>query len=195
MMKNTNVFLVLVAIFFTHGAFAGSAKAGAVRVQTSSKTTAPGMLSSPHQNLNPQQTSNMGNSGLTNKATPKGGENKGFNDPVVQEAMTKTQGLMQDPKQRNEAIGRDPKAKQADDMVQRLSGGDAATTNDVYALASQIFANLVQQANGDPKKMQDLIEEFKRDPASFASTWTPDQQAKLKEIAAQLENVKPQAPK
>ncbi len=192
-MKKVKLPFLVFAALFTHFALAGSAKAGAVKVQSTNRATTP--ASQPPASPTQVQQSHRQVKPVVNNPAQKNYPTKGYNDPVVQEAMVKTQGLMQDPKQRSEAIARDPKAKQADDMIQRLSGGDAAATNDIYALASQIFANLVQQANGDPKKMEELIEQFKRDPASFAATWTPEQKAQLKAIAGQLENVKPQAPK
>ena len=107
-------------------------------------------------------------------------------DSASQEALQKTQELLTNPALRNQAIEKDGKAKSADKMVEQL-GGDAAAKEDIYKLAGDVFAELVKETKGDAKKMQEILSEVSRNPASFKDRWTPEQRARLKAIADQLE--------
>lgn len=104
----------------------------------------------------------------------------------VQDALKKTQELMENPELRKQNAERDPKAKHADDMVNAMTGGNEALNNEIYALASKVFASIAAQAKGDPKAMEELLLKFQRDPAGFAGTWSPEERARLKEIAGQM---------
>lgn len=99
-------------------------------------------------------------------------------------AMTRTQNAILDPQQRAKLVNQNPQSQAADQSVQNLAG--PAHTDDVYKLAMDVFNNIYASCNGDPVKMKAAMEQFKRDPASFANSWTPEQKAKLKEIAAKL---------
>ncbi len=107
-------------------------------------------------------------------------------DEHSEKALGETQQLLKDKTQRNESIAKDPKQKAADDSVRNLVGGDEKMTDDVYALAAEVFTNVVSSANGDAKKMEQMMAEFQRNPAAFASTWTPAQKAKLKALADKM---------
>ena len=107
-------------------------------------------------------------------------------DSASQEALQKTQQLLTNMSQRQEAIVKDPKAKAPDSMAEQAVGFSGGAKEDVYQLASEVFADLVKQTNGDGKKMQEIISEFKRNPAGFAEKWTPEQKARLKTIADQI---------
>lgn len=103
-----------------------------------------------------------------------------------QEALQQTQQLMKDKKAREAAIAGDDKAEKADDFLKKIVGGDAKMTEEVYALAAEIFATVVQESGGDAAKMQEKLAEFARNPASFAAKWTPEQKARLKQLAEKL---------
>ena len=104
-------------------------------------------------------------------------------DKASQEALSQTQQLLTNLSERKEAVNKDPKAKAADSMVDQAIGFEGENKDAVYQLASEVFADLVKQTGGDGKKMQELISDFKRDPAAFAEKWSPEQKAKLKAIA------------
>ncbi len=101
-------------------------------------------------------------------------------------ALNQTQTILTDPSARAKAINGDSEAESADSYVNNLTGGNTQTNNDVYDLASKVFANLVKDAHGDPNKMQAEIEKFQRDPAAFAAKWTPEERAKLKALSLKM---------
>jgi hypothetical protein len=105
-------------------------------------------------------------------------------DEHDQKALKDTQELLTDKEQRREAVERNAKSRAADRNARDLFGGQM--TDEVYALAADVFANVVKSANGDAKKMQEMMAEFRRNPAAFAASWTPEQKAKLKALAEKL---------
>ncbi|MGE0761784.1 MAG: hypothetical protein AB7N80_00760 [Bdellovibrionales bacterium] len=106
-------------------------------------------------------------------------------DKASQEALQKTTELLTNRAQREEAIKKDTKAQGADKMVDQVSGG-GQNKEDVYGLASDVFADLVKETGGDAQKMQELLQKMARDPASFANRWTPEQRARLQRMADQM---------
>lgn len=109
-------------------------------------------------------------------------------DAASQDALEKTQQLLTNRIDREEAIKKDPKAQRADGMVQSLFGADASSSDAVYQLASEVFSQIVRESNGDAKDMQKRLESFKRDPAAFAASWTPEQKAKLKALSDKIQH-------
>jgi hypothetical protein len=109
-------------------------------------------------------------------------------DGASQDALNKTQNLLNDRQQREAAVKKDRKSTAADQYVKQLTDGNDKTNNEIYELAAQVFQTVVKDANGDPKKMQEALDRFKRNPQEFASEFTPEQRAKLHEIAEKLGN-------
>lgn len=107
-------------------------------------------------------------------------------DEHDQKALKETQTLLKDREQRRNAINENQKTRDADQNVKNLFGGSEALTDEAYALAAEVLANVVKSADGDARKMQEMMTEFHRDPAAFAATWTPEQKAKLKALAEKL---------
>ncbi len=107
-------------------------------------------------------------------------------DNASSKALSQTQDLLNNPEARNKAIQGNSRAESADSFVKKVTGGNAQTSNEVYGLAADVFANVVKDAHGDPKKMQEEIDKFEKDPAAFAAAWTPEQRAKLKELSQRL---------
>lgn len=111
-------------------------------------------------------------------------------DGASQEALQKTQEMLQDPKERNKAIQKDANAVAADQQVRSLAGSDK-NTQEIYGLSSDILGDLAKQANGDPNKMLELIEKAKKDPEAFGKTLTPEQKRKLHELSTQIPAAQP----
>jgi hypothetical protein len=107
-------------------------------------------------------------------------------DKQDEQALKETQQLMTNKEERTKAIQKDPKAQTADANLKALMGGNANATEEVYALAADVFANVMKEANGDVGKMQEMMAKFMRDPAAFANSWTPEQKAKLKLLAEKI---------
>ena len=106
-------------------------------------------------------------------------------DPSAEEALKKTMELLNNTSLRQEALD-NPNAKRADKAVSTVSGGDPAVRNDIYALSSIIFEKITKESGGDTSKMNQLMLEAQRNPASFAEKYFPagsPEAAKLSELA------------
>lgn len=108
-------------------------------------------------------------------------DTSGLDDPS-KEALEKTQKLLVDPAQREQAIKSDPIARQTQSQVQRV-GGSPENIQKMYQMAAEIMAQITVQANGDPKKMQELTETAQKDPAAFLQGLSPEQQAQIRQLA------------
>ncbi len=107
-------------------------------------------------------------------------------DQYDEEALQKTIQLLKNKTERENSIKGDEEAGKADAYTKNLFGGDSKSTNAVYELAADVFADLAKQADGDADKMKALIEQFQRDPAAFADKWSPEQKKRLKEISTKV---------
>ena len=103
-----------------------------------------------------------------------------------EEALRKTQALLNDPALRANAAMENQKTKDASQYVRDLTV-KSGTEQEVYALSAQVMDNLVKQTGGDPEKMFKLLEEAGRNPSAFAANWTPEQKAKLHELANRID--------
>jgi hypothetical protein len=107
-----------------------------------------------------------------------------------QAALQQTKDLLKDKNARDAAIKGNSKAEAADSYVKQLTGGNSGMSEEVYALATEVFTWMSERAKGDPEKMQKEIEQFTSNPSAFAESWPADKKAKLKELANKL-NRKP----
>ena len=71
--------------------------------------------------------------------------------------LKETQDFMRSPQERQQLIQSDPKARQADDQVKALAGSPE-NTEAIYGLAADVMGNLSQQADGDPDKMDAILQ-------------------------------------
>jgi hypothetical protein len=111
-------------------------------------------------------------------------------DPSNQDAVNQTKQVMTDPEKLKAATANDPQAKQADENAERLMGNKTDTA-DLYKLSADIFGNVASDANGDPAKMQESLNQALKNPAGFADSLTPDQAAKLHQLTNKVESRKP----
>lgn len=107
-------------------------------------------------------------------------------DSYDQEALQKTQELLNNPKERNQAIQADPNAIKADKNAQSLFDGDKQSTDEIYKLASEVFGDVAKDTGGDAEAMKKLLMRYQNDPAGFAKTWTPQQLEALKKLSEKV---------
>jgi hypothetical protein len=62
-------------------------------------------------------------------------------------------------------------------------GGDAGNTQALYNIAAHIMPILVQQADGDPAKMQTILTKAQTDPGSFLNSLPSEIQEKIKKCS------------
>lgn len=100
-------------------------------------------------------------------------------DKANQQALEQTQQLLKDKDLRNKAIEGSDSAKAADSYVKKSS----SDPDGVYSLSAEIMADLVKQTDGDPAKLQKLIDEARRNPSAFGENLSTEQKEKLKKLA------------
>lgn len=106
-------------------------------------------------------------------------------DAASQEALTATLRMLMDPSLRGHAIAGSPQGAAVDTQIQAIAGSPALT-QEVYALAAQIFEELARGAGGDATTMAQTLERGTSDPAGFAAFLSPATQRRLRELAAKI---------
>ena len=106
-------------------------------------------------------------------------------DPASQDALTKTLQILLDPNARAGEVAKNSQATAVDQQVRSLAGSDALT-QEVYAVAGQVLAELAQSAGGDAQKMLQAVERAKTDPVGFAAMLSPATQQRLRDLSVHL---------
>lgn len=114
-------------------------------------------------------------------------------DAASAEALKKTQELLKNPALRQQAIKADPNARSADAQAHALDAS-GVTGDAIYGLSSEIFEDLVKQANGDPIKMQEILLQAQKDPKGFAERMSEKNKRALRELSGKAV-VAPNTPK
>jgi hypothetical protein len=110
-------------------------------------------------------------------------------DPTSQDALNKTLQILLDPGARNAEIAKSPVGSAMDQQVRTLAGSDALT-QEFYALAGQVLADLAQSTGGDAQKMLQAVERAKTDPSGFAAMLSPATQQRLRDLSVKLSDQK-----
>ena len=107
------------------------------------------------------------------------------------EALTNTQNLLRDPKQRQEALTT-PNARSAASQVSTVSLGRPEIENQLYDVSADLMTWVVQMSQTDPEFFTKLSQNS-NDPAfikKFYEKVPAAQRDKIKSIAAQIESVR-----
>lgn len=104
-------------------------------------------------------------------------------------SLGSTQQMLKDPAAREAFFKKTPQARSTDQQLNAMTGS-ADVSQEVYALAADIFPAIVKATNGDVTKMQALMSEVHRNPAALKDHFTPDQLARLKALADRMEKSK-----
>lgn len=106
-------------------------------------------------------------------------------DARDQEALQKTQQMLTNPVLRKEGMNGDKDALRWDSNAQELTGG-GRNKEDLYKIASDIFADMAKQANGDSIKMLEQLELAKKNPEAFYNSLSKEQRDKISELSNRL---------
>jgi len=109
-------------------------------------------------------------------------------DPASAEALATTLRMLADPSSRGQIIATDPAAAAVDKQVQSLAG--SALAQEVYGLAAEVFADLARNSGGDPRRMSEVLEQAKSDPAAFAAMLRPETLQRLRELSTKISDAK-----
>jgi hypothetical protein len=106
-------------------------------------------------------------------------------DSSSADSLAATLKILTDPAGKD-AIGANPAAVAIDRQVQALTGSPELT-QEVYALAGQILAELVKSTGGDIGKLMQTIERARTDPAGFAAGLSPQTRQQLSDLSAKID--------
>ena len=99
----------------------------------------------------------------------------------VNDAVKKTQQLMNDPKQRQEVLNKNESAKKSDEFAAGVVGSQ--NMNEMYSVAADILPELTQLAGGDPTKMMQILAEAQKNPEAFTKSLSPGALKKIRDLA------------
>lgn len=106
-------------------------------------------------------------------------------DPAAAEALATTLRMLADPAARAGVLAADPAAASIDRQVQSMAGS-SALAQEVYGIAAEVFADLARNSGGDPKRMNEALEQAKSDPAGFAAMLRPETLQRLRELSTKI---------
>ena len=111
-------------------------------------------------------------------------------DAASTDALAQTLRMLTDPAARGGAVaGGGDRAAEADRAVRRLAGSPELS-QELYALAADVMAELVRGTGGDVGKMTAALEQARPDPAGFAAMLSPQTLARLRALAVKLSDAK-----
>ena len=106
-------------------------------------------------------------------------------DPAASEALSATLKMLLDPAQRSAAIAGNTQAAPLDQQIRALTGSDALT-QELYALAADVFQELTQASGGDMTKMTEALARARTDPSGFATMLTPQTLERLRKLSVKI---------
>lgn len=110
-------------------------------------------------------------------------------DSQSTEALAATLRMLTDPAARGQVIAGDPSAAEVDRQVQGMAG-TPALAQEVYGIAAEVFADLVRNTDGDPRRMGEALDQAKSDPAGFAAMLRPETLERLRELATKISDAR-----
>lgn len=110
-------------------------------------------------------------------------------DSQSTEALAATLRMLTDPAARGQVIAGDPNAAEVDRQVQGMAG-TPALAQEVYGIAAEVFADLVRNTDGDPRRMSEALDQAKSDPAGFAAMLRPETLDRLRELATKISDAR-----
>lgn len=111
-------------------------------------------------------------------------------DNSSEESLKRTQDLLRNQRRLESEGLQTPEAKAQHQRAKELMGSPENTAA-LYDLSADIFGPLAAEAGGDPVKMQEILQKALANPEAFAARLTPEQRARLKDMATKAEARKP----
>lgn len=106
-------------------------------------------------------------------------------DEATNPALEKTQTCL---RSQNCDSAKTDAGKEVDQKALDAVGGSSGSKQELYNISSDIMPILVQQADGDPMKLQAIVMKAQTDPEGFLNSLPPAVQAKIKGTASTVEN-------
>lgn len=106
-------------------------------------------------------------------------------DPAAADALASTLRMLLDPALRSAALAGHPQAAQLDQQVRALTGSEALT-QELFALAADVFRELTHATGGDAATMAQTLDRGRADPGSFAPMLSPPTLERLRQLAMRI---------
>ena len=90
-------------------------------------------------------------------------------------------------KSQNCASAKTGAGQAADQKALQAAGGNAAGKQALYDISADIMPVLLQNAGGDPEKMQAILQKAQTDPEAFFNSLPADIQSKIQSAAETIE--------
>lgn len=107
------------------------------------------------------------------------------NDPDL-DAMIQTQNLMRNANDRQKALNTE-EARAADRNAGITALGNTANKDEIYSIAADLMPWLLEQSQGDPAKMAQLMQQFQQNPRAFFDRVPASQRARISALADRIE--------
>ena len=99
-----------------------------------------------------------------------------------QQAIQQTQAAIRNRAEAEKVLQASPQGKQVADQINTVMGSNS---QDLYKTSADIFPELYKMADGDPAKMQKILQQAQRDPAGFLRSLSPASQKRISDLAAE----------
>ena len=110
-------------------------------------------------------------------------------DPASAAALAETLKALANPNGGSQPLGNDSAAAEIDRQVKSIAGSPQLT-QEVYSLAVQVLADLVQSTGGDVRKLSDALDRAQSDPGGFAATLSPPTLQQVRELSDKIAGAK-----
>ena len=106
-------------------------------------------------------------------------------DTADMQALQETSKMMLNSDLRAAAIKDNANALQVDAQVKALTHGDKQKEEEMYRVASDVFAKIVKEEGGDMEKIQARLNAYMKNPDSLGHAMSDQQKAVVRQLSSQ----------
>jgi hypothetical protein len=114
-------------------------------------------------------------------------------DTKESDPVEEVQKILANPELRSKELKSNEGGARVDQNVREL-GGSEANVEEIYSITADIMATLVKDVDGDPAKLQVLVQEAMKNPEAFKSKLSPAQIQRIKAVSAKIDAEKKKKP-
>lgn len=105
---------------------------------------------------------------------------------VNADSLMQTQNLLRSSTERQKALTTE-EARAADRNAGITALGNGANKDEIYSIAADLMPWLLEQSQGDPAKMSQLMQQFQQNPRAFFDRVPASQRARISALADRIE--------
>jgi len=108
-------------------------------------------------------------------------------DPADEAALLDTQAMLSDQQAMAAFAQGNPEALKALSQMDQLTGGDPRQKQEMSGISSAIFADMMRSSGGDSAAVLGKLQNALKDPQGFMNSLSPEQQKRIRALAAEIE--------